>query len=558
MKSRQKKYPSKQDVEQVINQVKGYANTPGHRMPRSRREFLTSGLLGLATYSTLPALSTLLGQRAFADPLDCDQSTDLPVYINLQLAGGPAMFAQHLAHGENGEPLSGYGILGVGNGPAIEHYFKNNAPFYAPDAVRPGSGMLKGLKERMGPTLFKEIIGGKSAESAGKAIFIAVACKSIDDKFDNKHDLSGILAKAGLGGGALPYLLYESTSASPVPVDLGSNRFKPAFYTAPSYLLAASREAIESALGFKGVLLSQLKAPTADPIALQSQLVSAIHSLSQHQAQKILRDPGSSEAEKLFYRTAQCASAKSKQVLTAQQSINLDIFADPTLANIWKKDFVDGAFPASFKNEANGMIGVSVAAALRGISSSCTAVLGGYDYHFGAGQRTTRADSDDKDVYAGKIIANILMTAHTLGKKVFLYISADGSVSTPVNPATPHTVDWVGDYPERGMNYIIAYDPKGEVEAKAYSGKNYKDAAFQLNHFAKNSAEDLVVGLKNPIAGTDAQELAAGAVFLNYLSFAKRREILNHPELTVLKNRLNDSLPGSEPDVFNFYSRIAG
>jgi hypothetical protein len=545
----------KHDAKKIQKKLAAYANQPGHRLPQTRREFLASGLIGASTTLIGPSLLGLISRSAHAQALGCQALNDLPCFINLQLAGGPAMFANHLAHGDNGTPLGSYGVLGVGNGPAMAYHFNNNAPFFAPDAERQGSGFLRGLKTRMGDEAFKDIVGGQSSGTPGKAAFVAVACKSIDDVLTNKHDLSPLLLRAGLGGGALPYLLYQTNSGN--DVNLGVNRFKGVFFPTPNYLVSSSIEAIEASLGFKGTLLTQLKPPGASAaIKYQEELVNAISDLTASQAETMLAVPGTREARRSFFQALTCAANKNREVTRTHSTAQIDVTKDPTLAAIWAKNFTAfiGGFDAVYKNDVAAMVGVSVTAALRGLSGACTAVLGGYDYH--VGQTDSRAAQDDKDQYFGEIVANILLTAKALNKRVFIYISADGSVGSPNNAATPPNRAWTGDDSERGMNYIIAYDPAGAVPMRAYQSQSYKDASWQLNHFARNATEDLVVSSANPIANADAQELAAAAVFVNYLAFAKRKDLLNSGPLAVVNRKLVDSLPAA--DVFSYYSRFQG
>jgi hypothetical protein len=548
---------TKHEAKKIQKAMAAYANTPGHGVPKTRREFLASGLIAASTSLIAPSMLGLLSRSAHAAALGCQAQTDLPCFINLQLAGGPAMFANHLAHGDNGTPLGSYGILGVGNGPAIAYHFNNNAPFFAPDAGRAGSGFLRGLKTRMGEDAFKEIVGGTSSGTPGKAAFIAVACKSIDDALTNKHDLTPVLLRAGLGGGALPYLLYQTNTGN--DVNLGVNRFKGVFYDTPNYLMSSSIAAIEAGLGFKGTLLTQLKpAGGTANIKYQEELISAINDLSTAQAEAMLAAPGGKEARSAFYQAATCATDKNREIAKTQSTVQIDVSTDPALSAIWTPNFAafTGGFDAEYKNSVNNMVGVSVSAAIRGLSGACTAVLGGYDYH--AGQTDSRAAQDDKDQYFGEIVANILLTAKALNKRVFIYISADGSVGSTNDASTPPNQTWAGDYSERGMNYIIAYDPSSVVATRSYQSLTYKDAAFQLNHFARNSSEDLVVSSANPIANTDAQELAAAAVFTNYLAFAKRKDLLKSPMLAAVNVKLNNAMPGSASDPFNYFSRIQG
>lgn len=566
-----KKSDLKQEIARVKKEMEAYANQPGHRLPRTRREFLTSGLMAASTQLMAPSLLSLISRSAWGQTLSCDSK--FPTYVNLQLAGGPAMFANHLACGPGGVSFGpDYGFLGMGRSPKEEKYFSNNAPFYAPNPVSPegtGSGFLRGLKSRMGVELFNTIIGGEATGQPGKTAFVSVACKSIDDRLTNKHDLAGMLARAGVSGAALPFLLCEAGGTNVTAnVGTGIKRFKDAYYDSPTYLPATSPAAIEGALGFKGALLTNLSPDGGRDanIGLQSEILNLVNDLTQHQAEVLVRAPSSREGRKTFMLLAEQAAKKNVANVSQFKDAKFDIYENPPLAAIWAQNFRNstGSFTGAFKNSVTSQIGTSVSAALSCFSGACTAIIGGYDYH--RAQLKTREGQDNHDIFFGETVANILMTAHHLQQPLFLYVSADGSVNSKASIDTPTDAAWTGDYSERGMNYIIAYHPTKPITAKGFSGANdYEDANFQLNHFHKtNDSErkatqqtDLVVASDNPIANTDAQELAAAAVFLNFLSFAGQKEVINSPNLTLIKSKLTEAARAKgESDIFNYFSRI--
>lgn len=558
------------EAKALKEKLEKHCSQPGHRMPQTRREFLASGALALGVQLLPATFLSLVGRSAWAQEIPClSASENFPAFINLQLAGGPALFANHLAHGSGGRPYDKYGLLGVGSNPNIEKYFLNDAPFYAPDGVvgngRPGSGFLRGLKERMGTAKFNEIIGGQAAGTPGKTAFVSVACKSIDDRLTNEHDLAGMLSAAGLGGNSpLPHILAELGGRNVTAnVGKGIKRFQEAFYPGPSYLKATDSDSFQAALGFSGALKDRLGSSVSETAKLQEQLIELINNLNKNHIQALVHAPGSKEGRIAARKLAYCSGGLNLQNLKSSNGgQNFDIYQNMDLANIWAKNFVNktGSFDKVFKDNVTSEIGTAVVATLNGFSPACTLAIGGYDYHLN--QLTSRVGQDSHDVFFGNTVANILLTADKLQKPVFLYVSTDGSVGSPNSIDTAADVAWRGDYGARGMNYIIAYHPTSTLSARGFSASNssYEDASFQLNHFEEiqeGAFRDFVVSSKNPISAESAQDVAAGAVFLNYLEFAGLKSLIDRPQLNLVKSKLLQaaSILGSA-DVFEAFSRI--
>jgi|GEM_PF-1859577 len=585
LKKKKSNLELKKEISDIENHLNRYCREDGHRIPQTRREFLSMGLLSSATMLGLPSLSSLLSQSAWAQSIGCSENM-LPTFINLQLAGGPAMFANHLAAGSNGQGFgTSYGFLGVGQSPNIDRFFANNAPFLARatpnedgDVVTEGSGFMRGLKDRLDkidPTYFDTIVGGQDSPGGqpGKTTFVSVACKSIDDRFTNPHDFIGMMERAGVTGIALPSLLCEAGGANiTANVGKGILRYRDAFFQESQlkYLRANTPEALSGALGLKGALLTEL-APGLDAnanIAVQGELLSAINGLTQYQAEALVQDPKSRSAEKAFMDLAKNFAQKNAFNVNNFKDTNFDVYSDPAspLANIWQQNFdnLGGGrnLTIDFKNEVTAQFATTISAALNCYSGMCTAVIGGYDYH--TGQLRNREEQNNHDYFFGETVANILATAHHLQRPVFLYVSSDGSVASEAGVDTSPSQPWNADYGERGMNYILAYHPTKIVQSRGYSGANsYRDANFQLNHFTRTntqggiSSTDLIVATENPIASIEAQPLAAAGVFLNYLEFAGQKELIDRPELTIVRSNLQQaSIARDENDIWSYFSRM--
>jgi hypothetical protein len=570
MAKRFKKAQLNDEIKSIENAMKEHCNQPGHKAPTSRREFLSLGALAAATRLLPLSLPQLMSQSAWASEINCASSIiNFPTYINLQLAGGPALFANHLAHGSDGQPFANVGLLGVGASPKVERYFSNNAPFYGPDGDgtsggRVGSGFLFGLKRRMGTEKFNQIVGGESAGTPGKAAFISVACMSIDDRLTNKHDLSGMIYNAGAGSNnPLPPILCEAGGRNVTAnVGKGIKRFIDAIYPAPTYLSANTPEALAGAFGFKNSLNNNLTVNSASPVPLQTKLLEIINGLNSIKAKDLMRDPASLAGQRALREVIHCASLKNFDNIKSGGSTSFNIYdgSHAELASIWAQNFADstGSFSAIFKNGVTAQLGTTISAALKGYAPGCTAIIGGYDYH--KNQLTSREGQHNHDIFFGEVVANILLTAEKEQKAVFLYISSDGSVGSPADSQSSPDAAWIRDYGERGMNYIIAYDPNKTTTTRNYRNGDYKDGNFQLNHFNQvttGPVQDLIVALKNPIGPESAQELAAAAVFLNFLEFSGQKSLINTPNLQIAKSKLTQAAAGmNEADIFALFSRI--
>ncbi len=555
----------------------------------SRRDILSSGLATM-TAGFLPVpLMQLITQKAHAsDALDCPkESGDFPIFVNIQLNGGPALFAQHLASGSKGAPLDSYAKMALPPSPRRVAYFANKAPFWIDDNAQPQSGMMRGLFRHLPrpvltgltadpitgaqqPTAFVDNIHKNLHDHTS---FVAVACESIDDSFNNPIDLSGVLAAAGIVGNSLPHLLtgvgsFQSESINEIPIVQGAGCI---LAPAPMTIVHTKAPALAEDFLRNSITLTGALQGVPEPAAL----MSAINELSDIQLRALANSPHSTESRAHFRRLLRCATTQNETTIASGGAYNIydnthpknavDTGVDRTsvaLKTIWKKNRTDAEATSRMMalglNGANmniqlARIGTIVSACASGLGQACTINLGGYDYHEGF---YDRASANVKDEFYGDIIGRCLRTAATYNRKMFIYVSADGSVANAgLTPDSP----WTGEFFKRGMHYIFAYTP-GAAPATAglAIGENNEDASFQLNQFSES--QNVVkttnqVATANPIGAVSAQDLCGAAVFLNYLNHAGRPDILDKPALAKIKKKLVDSTP-SEFSIDQYFARI--
>ena len=126
--------------EEVEKTLHDYCVEGGHTFPRSRREFLSSGLISLSATVMAPTLFSLINNRAQAAEGCPVGDPSLSPFIQINLAGGAALCANFVAGDEQGNLLSSYQRMGLGTTPSLTRVCSNQAPFAT------GSGFLSGLQ----------------------------------------------------------------------------------------------------------------------------------------------------------------------------------------------------------------------------------------------------------------------------------------------------------------------------------------------------------------------------------------------------------------------------
>lgn len=509
-----------------------------HKIPKTRREFLAHGLIGAASTLALPTLSQLISSSAWgADQVVCDgAATSYPAFIHLQLAGGAALFANYLQCGAFGNPINGE-TMGVGALPSSEPLFANSAPFWEKSPLVPesdtadGSHFIRGMRRRINAIL----AGSSTFENfIGNAGFCAIASESQDDATTNKQEISGMLKAAGITGSVLPYLLTDFIAPADELFSSAGSRFMGAVLPSSNFLNVVNAGSLKDSLGFSGVL-------AFNGISTQQKLLQAINDLSRKQVEALARAPSSHETQRVFQGLIKCSTQKNVDVLNTGSIVDIKDagYAFPGAAAIWAPNLT--GVHAMF-NPIVEKVGLTVSNCLSGLSGAAVINLGGYDYHLGR----LRQRANEKDREAGDIVGRILATARLMNKKVFIFISTDGSTFTP--PTSDTMIAWQNDSSKKGTSYMIGYNPNGVPTMQGH-GDN---ASFQLNYFTGNGE----VNPNHPVASVDNQEIMASAVFLNYLSFANALNILDtKPALKPVKDLLTAATP-SGFTVADYFTRF--
>ncbi len=431
---------------------------------KTRREFLGAGLISFAAAMTLPSVFELFARQNFAHAAGSDcptgNTSGLVPIITLNLDGGAALAANWVPMDKGMQLLPSYNKMGLGTASNLTIEKSMGASFA-------GNGVSKFL------------VGLKAAAPTAllTTSFVGVPIQSRDDSGVNKFDITGLAAKAGYAGGVLPNLGRKNTSTGT------KNDF--AFVKPPTPLAVGSFNDLTSALGVAGSL-DRLNATQ------KGRLFKMIRNLNSSQARRLASASGGNEMGILV----ECASESNHTVVASSDS-GINPLSNAAFAAVWN---ITAATPA---NSQDMVFSSMVYNALMGKAGTVNLEMGGYDYH-----NNTRTSGDQRDQEAGTVAGKILESAKVLGKKVFLVVTSDGSVSSAVSDSS--VAPWVSDRGSAGSAYMMGFDP---VQQPITSGSS-------MGYFTAGQAAD-----ESFITGGSA-ELAAAGIFANYLSFSGRLQLL--------------------------------
>jgi len=331
---------------------------------------------------------------------------------------------------------------------------------------------------------FARSLGTLPAGIAANVAALGVAVRSQDDSNQNRKKLSGAITALNARGLSLPFLNASG--------GLGHRQLlEPASPT----LNVQNIETLAGATGIQGI------AGTTFSRAQQANLMTLLKNINTTQATTqaaLLSRPNIVELSTY----ANCAAQNSEQNLQATQPA-LDLRQDPTVAAIW------GVNPGTNSGARDVREGSIAYNCLNGQAIFGEIERGGYDYH-----NNTRATGEQDDLDAGEIIRKCIETAAALGKKIFIVVTTDGSV-TSATSLTSTSSAWVSDRGSAGLDMVFAYDPVGRPNV-AYRGPGTPELDHLVGFYQGQSASsNVLVGA--PWGVTEAMH----SVIINYLGFCQ-------------------------------------
>lgn len=443
--------------------LENYIKT-GHAPPKTRREFLASGLISFASSICIPTGLQLLSNTAHAAGLssECAKLLD-PVagwtpYIHVRLKGGAAIHYNSLVLGKNRELLPRYTRLGLGLLSAFNTRNEfGNVPLAVNSAGQFLGPMMAGLFERAGTAV-------------NKTAMVKFCVRSQDDANSNRDSITGLVNAAGLIGTTLPNL-WHKVSSNP-----------------SAFIKASSAQRVGTVSGLVSALQPQgaIKASIAEPKFRQS-FLSLIQRLNAAQRGALAISSSGRAIGQLF----DCSSSKNIDLASFNPN-ELDPRAHSAIAAVW------GINSETADDDESAVQAAVVMNALKGNSGAAKFDIGGYDYH-GLG----RPVADANDLKGGRFIGQVLKSAEAMNKPVFIHVTSDGSAETS---SESNTVGFGADAGIRGSGFFLAFDPRGRPAT----------SDVQIGHFNDAQAVD------ETFINTWTTERAALSVFANYLKLHNR------------------------------------
>ena len=462
----------------------------GHARPRSRREFLSQGLIAGVSTVLLPSIATLLAQQAHA------QSTECVIDNNGMLGAGKIPFLAFDQGG--GANIAGSNVI-VGGAGGQEDFL--NASGYAklglPDAIIPqnvGVDRSFGLAMHPNSALLRGLMDKTNAATRTNTNGCVIPARSENDTRNNPHNPIYGIARAGANGEfavTIGTRNSESGGRSRAPDSMIQADLRPVKISKPS-------EAIGLGGGGSG------DGFPAGRVAEASAIISALKlgKINELQATKDLLQCGYDKTTATF-----------NTVVTPQ---DLDPEADPILQSIFPNGELNDR---DFRKAAAAMKIV-----VNGYGGAGTIEYGGRDYH-----QDPRPETDGKDFVVGQVIGASLEYAAQLGKPLMVYCFSDGAVSADTgNPEDDGNgttkFRWRSDNSQTAASFILVYSPIARPALRNGA------ASQQLGYYRSDGT---VATSSSPFA--NGVEALAELVVLNYLGLHGQEGmfgmVLNNPTL---------------------------
>ena len=441
----------------------------GHK-PKTRRDFLAQGFLGMTAFALAPSALSLLSNKAFAQATGCpviEKGGMTPVII-IDLAGGGNIAGSNVMVGGAGgqmDFLANYASLGL---PPDFHPSRSGKTNNEMGLVfHSDSGMLRGINSIAGNTTRSNVDG------------MVFCTTSDDDTGNNQSNPMYWLAKAGAVGDLRP-LGGTSNSVS------GGNSQAPVASINPSVApvrIASNQEAIN--------LVSLGNRFTEARIGSTEEVINPAARLSNKKLEMIDRRSLPDKIRELI----SCSFSQTNEQLSKFSESNVSADADTVITNVFNNITNTGV-----RNRSKPIVKM----VLDGYLGAGTIVLGGYDYHNG-----TRATGDVKDFELGQLVGAIMETAARKQKDVVVYVLTDGGVSASSNVDNSQggggKFSWAGDSGQRSSTFMMVYKKDGRPGVRRSNR--------QIGYFKANGAvEGTAVLTSNSVVTTSK------AMVANYLA----------------------------------------
>lgn len=484
----------------------------GHKMPKTRREFIAHGFISGMAAAALPTFTTILAtqDKAFAQSTGCELPAfqgGLP-YVCIDLGGGANFAGQNVIVGfePNGQVQEDFTPTGWAPSdfirlglPPEEH---PNNPNKIDDRYglkfHRSSGILQGMREILdGQTMPNGELIEKGVDGC------LFACRTADDTATNPINTTFMANKAGAQGQLVQIIGNNAT-------DSGARSLVP-----PDQYDSNLRSTVISSGNDAAGLLSLGSTLSGNQYLNASEIVNG-NNVGQERIKKFMDRISNMSKTKL-------AEINQKSPLgQLQQVLNCSFENAKQLFDAYSADQLnpanDAAIVTAFANAPQKDAAVAKLV-LSKIAGAGTITMGGYDYH-GNGAQVTH----DRDVEVGRTIGRLILAARLKEENLCLHVYTDGAVGgdaggttqgvTTINGVIPKVM-WTNDSGTRSSALMIVYKHDHDGSSLVREDSNNVPRR-QVGSFVKAGG----VNLNTPI-GNSTQALWQ-AIMLNYLALQGR------------------------------------
>jgi hypothetical protein len=459
-----------------------------HSRPRTRRDFIASGLLTGAATVVVPSIAALASRSAHATVLNdlsgigagacgiTPGAGKIP-FICFDLSGGANIAGSNVLVGGQGgqlDPLTtaGYSKLGIpGNMiPSLPTFTDTSFGL----AFHGDSAFLRGMKMRA------------QVSTAAKSNGTMIAARSENDTGNNPHNPMYGIARTGAKGELL-------TLIGSVSSDSGGNSMAPYAMIDPQIRPTK----VDRASDVTGLVdtgeLGTLFPDVNDAVSVMESMAVLTHRKHSVVDTKMATDANLKQFNK-------CGYIKSAYLAERFANVPLDPSKDTTIVGpgaIFTQAEYDG--DSEFRKTAAVMKMV-----IDGNAGAGTIQMGGFDYHTG-----DRMTGEARDLRAGQCMGACLEYAARTGKPLMIYVFSDGSLSS--NGMIDNSVGgrgkgvWTGDNQSTASAFFLVFNPNGQPVLRSP----------KMNQIGWFSGDGSIVTSSHP--GANAVNLLVEEVILNYM-----------------------------------------
>lgn len=471
-----------------------------HKLPKTRREFMAHGFIGISTTMVLPTFVTMLaGQsKAFAETVVCELpqfSAGMP-YLCIDVAGGMNIAGANVLVGmaSGGEHQEDYGAassdyLRLGIAPEEHPSQAGKAEEKYGLKFHRASGILEGMKSILdGQTM----PNGRAIEDGIDGLIFCT--RTSDDSATNQINTVYMANKAGAKGELVQLIGNASTetgarSAAPggeVNLNMRPSRVS-SFNDAEGLLSLGANLSGAQYLNASGTGGQERIKKFMDRVAKMSK--SKVADLAKKNSLGQIQD------------VLNCSLGGAKQLFNTYNAEMLNPTNDATVAT-------------AFAGESASVASVAKLV-LDSIAGAGSVTIGGGDYHGG-----TAVNTHAKDTEVGRAIGRCILLAKEKGKNLAIHLYTDGGVAgdsggvtEPVNvlgAGVVNKIKWTGDSGTRSSAILLFY--KHDHDGSSLVKENASGPRRQVGNFIKNGGVNL-----STVVGNNTENLWK-AIMLNYLA----------------------------------------